>query len=105
MSNSVTSLEPIWLKIKANLELKKRQINDEILGYPPPIPACDVQFNFLLEERAKIAQELRRLQEVSEDAAHNDDALASVRTFVESCKYIDDALGAKLVLAMDEAVR
>jgi len=44
------------------LESEKRRINEEIRNYPTPIAGCDVQFNSLLEEQAKIGQELDRLQ-------------------------------------------
>lgn len=32
----------------------------EIHDYPPPIPACDADFNSMLEERARISDELGR---------------------------------------------
>lgn len=48
-------------QMRAQLEQEKRRINEEINNYPPPIPACDAQFNYLLEERARILQELSRL--------------------------------------------
>ncbi|HTH38218.1 MAG TPA: hypothetical protein VL572_09635 [Pyrinomonadaceae bacterium] len=44
------------------LESENRRINEEIRNYPTPIAGCDVQFNSLLEEQAKIVQELDRLQ-------------------------------------------
>ena len=46
---------------KTQLEAEQRRINEEIKLYPHPIPACDAQFNYLLEERTRIAQELARL--------------------------------------------
>ena len=48
-------------KIKEQLEQEKRRVCAEIDDYPHPIPACDAQFNYLLEERARIFQELSRL--------------------------------------------
>lgn len=48
-------------QIRAQLEQEKRRINEEINNYPAPIPACDAQFNYLLEERARIFQELSHL--------------------------------------------
>jgi len=44
------------------LETEKRRINEEIRNYPTPIAGCDAQFNSLLEEQAKIVQELDRLR-------------------------------------------
>lgn len=49
------------VKIQTQLEQEKRRVNEEINNYPAPIPACDAQFNYLLEERARIFQELSRL--------------------------------------------
>jgi hypothetical protein len=57
-----TEIESTWKQLRDHLENEKRRIMEEIVNYPPPIPACDVQFNFLLEERARIAQELNRLE-------------------------------------------
>jgi len=45
------------------LEDEKRRINEEIRNYPTPIAGCDAQFNFLLEEQAKIARELEQLKD------------------------------------------
>ena len=44
------------------LQWEKRRIDQEIRDYPTPIAACDAQFNFLLEERARIKQELVELE-------------------------------------------
>lgn len=97
-------LEPIWQEIKTTLELKKSQINDEIMGYPPPIPACDVQFNFLLEERSKITQELRRVHEILEEGTSEPDRISLLREFVKSCKYFDEALKVELLSDLEKVV-
>lgn len=47
--------------VREQLEQEKRRVCAEIDDYPHPIPACDAQFNYLLEERAQIFQELSRL--------------------------------------------
>jgi hypothetical protein len=44
------------------LEKERQRIHEEIRGYPRPIPACDVQFNALLEERNAICAELASLK-------------------------------------------
>ena len=46
---------------KNQLEKVKIRVNKEIGNYPSPIPACDVQFNYLLEERSKISVVLKRV--------------------------------------------
>ena len=43
-----------------HLENERHRINEEIRNYPMPIAGCDEQFSYLLEERARIAQELDR---------------------------------------------
>lgn len=57
------TIEPTWQAIRVKLETQRRALYDEIRNYPTPIAACDQQFNFLLEERGRIIQELRRLDE------------------------------------------
>ena len=46
---------------RRRLEQERARINREIRDYPAPIPACDEQFNHLLEERTRVAVELGRL--------------------------------------------
>ncbi len=54
-----------WENLKSILEKKKQEVQDEILHYPPPIPACDQQFNYLLEQRALLAQAVRQVNEIA----------------------------------------
>ena len=46
------------------LAKERLRIQAEISGYPMPIPACDVYFNDLLEQRARICAELARMEEL-----------------------------------------
>ena len=48
-----------------DLREQKAKIEAEIAAYPRPIAGCDAQFNALLEERARLASELERLQSSS----------------------------------------
>lgn len=43
---------------RQRLVAEKARIAAEIRGYPAPIPACDAQFNYLLERRAEIDRAL-----------------------------------------------
>jgi hypothetical protein len=45
----------------------KESVTEEIRGYPPPIPACDAQFNRLLELRQLLPRELARLDLAADD--------------------------------------
>jgi hypothetical protein len=101
LKRPTTLVESLWQEIESHLEIEKKRIFDEILNYPPPIPVCDVQFNFLLEERSKITEELRRMHEISEN---NVNGIQSIREFIESCKYFDGLLGAKLLSDLEEVL-
>ena len=46
---------------RAALERERLRIQAEIVSYPVPIPACDVYFNGLLEQRARVCEALARL--------------------------------------------
>ena len=93
MKNGGRLLETVWLEISAILETEKRRIFDAILNYPPPIPACDIQFNHLLEERARIIQDLIRLREASQNRRDPNDSVKVIREFVDSCTFIDGESG------------
>ena len=43
------------------LRQHRRQVVDQIGGYPAPIPACDAQFNHLMEQRRLLTRERARL--------------------------------------------
>ena len=48
--------------LKGRLEASRQAVADELRRYPPTIPACDAQFNHLLEQRRQLSQELTRLE-------------------------------------------
>lgn len=54
--------DALWRQIQRHLQDEKVRLFQEIRSYPPPITACDAQFNGLLEERATV---LRILGEVA----------------------------------------
>ena len=58
----VPSLRAAVELVRAELESKREAISRELCSIPPPVPACDVNFNRLLEERASIVDELQRLR-------------------------------------------
>jgi hypothetical protein len=53
----------IWDRIRARLEAERHRIHEEIRSYPRPIAACDQQFNFLLEQRARVAEEWQEMEQ------------------------------------------
>lgn len=44
------------------LESEKRRLYEEIRSYPTPIAGCDQQFNYLLEQQARVNSELSRVR-------------------------------------------
>jgi hypothetical protein len=62
-----------WTTLRATLEAQ-RSVVEEIRAYPYPIPACDAQFNRLLELRRLLPKELARLDAAGTDASASIDA-------------------------------
>ena len=83
-------LMSLWQTIREQLQAKQNQIYEEIAHYPPPIPACDQHFNYLLEQRTGIAQELRRQKALAEESLTSRDPIALIREFVASSVYMND---------------
>ena len=51
-----------WAALRVEIEALLDEALAEIRVYPPPIPACDAQFNHLLELREGLPRELSRLE-------------------------------------------
>ena len=82
-----TELE--WDSLRLRLEALKETVAEEIRSYPPPIPACDAQFNRLLELRRLLPQELARL-----DLAANEKSI-TIEDFIRASPC-EEALSAFL---------
>lgn len=96
-------MEDIWNRIRKHLETKRAQILEDIVNYPPPIPACDQHYNYLLEQRVHIAQELRRLHTLSQDRSASPDAFKLIDEFLTASAYIQDEAKQDLRAACKEA--
>jgi hypothetical protein len=81
-----------WERIREHLGRQKQQVYEEIKQYPRPIPACDQQFNYLLEERARLSRELSRVVEALQESLTRGDALALIDQFLASSgSFTEDA--------------
>ena len=60
-----------WDRARAEIEALLAETAAEIRAYPLPIPACDAQFNYLLDLRRGLPEELRRLETLRRDATLN----------------------------------
>jgi hypothetical protein len=79
----------ICQEIRRHLESRRDQVCQEITNHPTPIPACDVHFNRLLEERTKIFQELGRLDQLQGDVQARKQDIASLEDFINTSEAVD----------------
>ena len=73
-----------WDALRARLEHMQEAVAAEIRAYPPPIPACDAQFDHLLERREALSEALARLDAARKDGSRTpQDFLASTPILAE----------------------
>jgi hypothetical protein len=70
--------EQSWAALRRRLKRLMHEVREEIRAYPAPIPACDGQFNRLLELRRLLPGELARLEAAAGSPTH------SVAAFVQA---------------------
>ena len=58
-----------WDALRARLVQTQEAVAAEIRAYPPPIPACDAQYNHLLARREALSEALARLDSAREDGS------------------------------------
>jgi hypothetical protein len=58
----ITQDSDVSIDVRQRLEAERLRVQREITAYPGPIPACDAYFNHLLEQRARVCDELARLK-------------------------------------------
>lgn len=89
LQTDLDGAEAAWKHIKQHLEAEKLRIFQEIRQYPPPIPACDVQFNSLLAERATILQELGYVEEILKQRLTGKDTIDLLDDFISASPYVN----------------
>lgn len=62
------SIDTLKAEMDAHLDRQRQAVEQQIRAYPPPIPACDAQFNYLLEERDRLCRESAALAEAIDTA-------------------------------------
>ncbi len=73
-----------WDALRARLERMQEAGAAEINAAPPPIPACDAQFDYLLERRAALSAALARLDAARKDGSRTiEDFLAATPGLAE----------------------
>jgi len=82
-------LEAVWGQIESGLEAEKTRIVDEISNYPHPIPACDAQFNALLEERAAVLAEIGQVKGIRKQGLPLHEQRQLLDDFEQSLRFLD----------------
>jgi hypothetical protein len=83
-----------WTDLADGLVEARKSILAEIRSYPPPIPACDQQFNYLLEQRDRITAELDRLASLQRQKPAE---VAALLALIDTSDCIPRELRARLV--------
>ncbi|MFI5400648.1 MAG: hypothetical protein ACHQZQ_06325 [SAR324 cluster bacterium] len=79
--------------VRERLQQVRLNILTEIQHYPTPIPHCDQQFNWLLEQRDRVSAELQTLDELRERAA------AELQEFVRKSPFLAGDAGLRDTLS------
>lgn len=90
----------ICSQVEARLWQERERIYAEIHAYPPPIPACDAQFNYLIEKRAAVAQELSKVRSIDWRPDNPRQAVAVLRQIVKSSEILNTSAKAYLLEAL-----
>ena len=88
VQESETPSQVLFDEVKTILEEKLDEVKKSILSYPPPIPACDAQFNYLLEQRDDLPRELARLAKLENKDLSEAEKLEVLKTFKRDCPYL-----------------
>ena len=99
---ATVSERPIWQAIRRYLEARKQPVDAEIRAYPSPIAGCDAQFNYLLEERAKLSRALVRLDALARETASNVTPAEAVEAFLQDTDALDGEAQRDLWTALAE---
>jgi hypothetical protein len=87
--SQVDLVNSVWNGLRTRLESEKARIYEEIGNYPPPIAACDQQFNYLIEQQTRISGELARLNEAAAKSLMAGDPGQLIDEFIRSSSYVD----------------
>jgi hypothetical protein len=82
-------VKSVWDRIRTHLVSEKHRIYEEIRNYPRPVAGCDQQFNYLLEERARISAELERMDRDCVESLTRGNPLELVEEFIRSSAYLN----------------
>jgi len=81
-----------WAIVHQHLEEELHRVREEIRSYPAPIPACDAQFNYLLEAREALSSALFRARAKMSEDRESVDLRRSIDVFLSSSKHLGDSV-------------
>ena len=87
----------ILSKFKSHLEAQRGRLNDEIGSYPGPIPACDAQFNYLLEMRTDLSAKLNVIDELLAKCLADSPDEAAIEKLIARLSRFDTEMADKLI--------
>ncbi len=102
---SMTPVNSAWAMIHQYLQEEIRRVHDGIRNYPAPIPACDAQFNYLLEEREALSSELAKVRESMNKDSDSEDARCSIDAFLEFSNYLGDSVKREIRALVDNDIQ
>jgi hypothetical protein len=85
-----TSADPAWHAVRGHLDAVRLRLHDAVANYPAPITGCDTHFNTLIEEQYRVAEELRRLDEIRSGAVTPAERRAALATFIATSPFFDE---------------
>jgi hypothetical protein len=90
------AMDAAWATLRAHLEMRGRELYEQVRTYPTPIARCDVQLTKLIEERDAAFRRLQRAEDLDalRVAVRYDEWLAAVREFLASLNVTADAAAA-----------
>ena len=101
MNENVAYVQQFGQRVEGALRSEKARIRREISAYPPPIPACDAQFNYLLEQRNQVAQELSAVTAAQRDEA--DAGIAALVALVDASQVLPADVKRQLLATLPTA--
>jgi hypothetical protein len=90
-------IEDAWSALQRSLEIRSRELQEEVRTYPTPIARCDVQLTQIIEERDAAVERLKRAGDLEGVRATvpNDEWLARLRAFAAGLELEDGETAAR----------
>lgn len=105
MNKGADKVGDIWSDCRSALEGVEKRVKEEIANYPSPIAGCDQQFNHLLELRAQLPEEKRRLAEAEKRSHESKNPDGAVTEFLAGCPFIDDGSRSRIEASLTQCFR